>query len=215
MKPHQRQSHPSGSRAPAQDEFIFFYFPNAPYGEFCPWYFGPFTVSQAEIASLIGQPCELSGANETITFNCAEQFMMYCKAGRFRDFVRQLRIMATASPKEQKRLGKNTIGCCDRQWDDVKSKVVVAGNVAKFGQNEGLKAKLLATGDRVLVEASSKDRVWGIGFKEKHAMGHRAEWGENRLGEALMVVRERLRREEEAQIRERAEKEPWTIYNNA
>ncbi|KAG9257349.1 uncharacterized protein F5Z01DRAFT_645673 [Emericellopsis atlantica] len=90
MKPHQRVSHSSGSRAPAQDEFISFYLPNAPYGEFCQWYPSPFSVFPAEIASLIGQPCEPSVVHDSITFNCAEQFMMYCKAGRFRDFARQV-----------------------------------------------------------------------------------------------------------------------------
>lgn len=42
--------------------------------------------------------------------------------------------------------------------------MVLAGNIEKFGQNAKLKGKLLATGDRLLVEAASRDRVWGIGM---------------------------------------------------
>ena len=42
--------------------------------------------------------------------------------------------------------------------------LVVAGNVAKFGQNPQLRDYLLTTGDRVLVEASPRDQVWGIGL---------------------------------------------------
>jgi len=131
--------------------------------------------------------------SELIQFNCAEQFMMYCKAARFHDVATQTRVMATSSPKEQKRLGKLTRGFFDASWDEVKSEVVIAGNMAKFTQNDKLRGKLLATGTRVLVEASGRDRVWGIGYTEKHAMRFQDHWGENRLGKALMVVRDRLR----------------------
>jgi ribA/ribD-fused uncharacterized protein len=101
----------------------------------------------------------------------------------------------------QKALGRQTAGFTDSSWDEIKSAVVEAGNIAKFGQNPKLRGKLLATGDRLLVEASSRDRVWGIGYTEKHAMAHRQRWGENKLGKALMAVREHLQREEEAAAR--------------
>ncbi len=121
--------------------------------------------------------------------------MMYCKAGRFHDTQTQQRILATSDPKEQKRLRKEVVGFNAPQRDEVKSAVVVAGSIAKFGQNKKLKGKLLATGDRLLVEAALKDRVWGIGFDANRAMEHRDQWGENRLGLALMETREYLRRE--------------------
>jgi ribA/ribD-fused uncharacterized protein len=59
-----------------------------------------------------------------------------------------------------------------------------------------LKALLLATGERELVEASPMDRIWGIGFGEKNAGRARRHWGLNLLGKALMDVRKRLREEE-------------------
>jgi predicted NAD-dependent protein-ADP-ribosyltransferase YbiA (DUF1768 family) len=52
-----------------------------------------------------------------------------------------------------------TASFTDASWDEVKSAVVVAGTIAKFGQNPKLKGKLLATGDRLLVEAASRDRI--------------------------------------------------------
>jgi ribA/ribD-fused uncharacterized protein len=178
---------------------LFFYMPNARHGEFCQWYPSTFTLPKSQISHLVVQPLADSDSSEqegTITFKCAEQFMMYCKAARFRDRETQRRVLASDSPKEQKRLGKLTKGLTDASWDEVKSKVVGTGNIAKFGQNENLKRKLLASGDRLLCEAASRDRVWGIGYSEKHAMEHKKHWGENRLGRALMVVREHLRNEE-------------------
>jgi len=98
------------------DAPLFFYFPDAADGEFCQWYLSPFRVSKAQIASLItykndeDTPATTDGdptaEQDSILFNCAEQFMMYCKAGRFHDAAAQERIMATASPKEQKQLGE-------------------------------------------------------------------------------------------------------------
>jgi len=41
-------------------------------------------------------------------------------------------------------------------WDQIKSEVVVAGNMAKFGQNPKLKRILLGTGDRLLAAAASR-----------------------------------------------------------
>jgi ribA/ribD-fused uncharacterized protein len=181
---------------------LFFYMPDDLHGEFSQWYPATFTVSKEEISSLIDQPIEEMNFNlevnvdtESITFTCAEQFMMYCKAGRFHDTSTQSLILSSPSPKEQKRLGKAVTGFSDTHWDTVKSDVVVAGNTAKFGQNEKLKRKLLATGERLLCEAASGDRVWGIGYSAKRAMAFREHWGENPLGAALMEVRGRLRRE--------------------
>ncbi|OBT43360.1 hypothetical protein VE00_05719 [Pseudogymnoascus sp. WSF 3629] len=164
---------------------IFFHLPNAVNG-FCQWFPSIFTVSTSQIASLIGDSDAADSnpnTDEHITFSCAEQFMMYCKAGRFHDTDTQRRVLATDSPKEQKHLG---------------SDVVVAGSIAKFARNRKLRGKLLATGDRLLVEASSQDPVWGIGYSAKHAMAHRKHWEENRLGKALMVARDHIRLNEPA-----------------
>jgi predicted NAD-dependent protein-ADP-ribosyltransferase YbiA (DUF1768 family) len=46
-------------------------------------------------------------------------------------------------------------------------------------------------------QASPTDRIWGVGFGAADAEENRSEWGENRLGEAIAKVRERLRRERE------------------
>ncbi|KAK1986693.1 hypothetical protein LZ30DRAFT_746308 [Colletotrichum cereale] len=188
------------NRDQVNDNPLFFHMPNAEGGEFCQWYKAVFTVTKEEISGLVGHVVDEADLNGSITFNCAEQFMMYCKAARFHDTARQARVLATSSPKEQKALGRATIGFTNESWDQIKSDVVVAGNIAKFGQNPHLGRKLLSTGD-----PSSQDRVWGIGYTAKHAMSQRRHWGENRLGKALMATRDHLRAE---QARNR---QPWQL----
>ncbi len=184
-----------GSRNP--NEPLFFFKPNEAHGEFCQWYPATFTVSKAEMSVLVGHPIDQDDPEgwQRIYFNCAEQFMMYCKAGRFHDSETQNLVLATRDPKEQKRLARLTKGFQSASWDEIKSDVVVAGNMAKFGQNKELKELLLGTGNRLLAEAASLDRVWGIGFTAKEAMANRERWGENRLGMALVEVRKKLREE--------------------
>lgn len=179
---------------------VFFFKSNEIYDEFCQWYPATFTVSKAEMSDLIGHPIDEDDPEgwQPIYFNCAEQFMMYCKAGRFHDVETQKLVLATHNPKEQKRLARLTKGFEVSIWDQIKSSVVVAGNLAKFGQNPHLKRILLGTGQRLLAEAASEDRVWGIGYTAREAMTHQDQlcWGENRLGKALTEVRERLRQQD-------------------
>ncbi|MFD7659407.1 NADAR domain-containing protein, partial [Actinosynnema sp. NPDC059797] len=58
-----------------------------------------------------------------------------------------------------------------------------------------LRTSLLSTGDRVLVEASPVDRIWGIGLAadDERALDPASWRGLNLLGEALTRVRELLR----------------------
>jgi ribA/ribD-fused uncharacterized protein len=65
--------------------------------------------------------------------------------------------------------------------------------MAEFGKNSKLREKLLRTEEKMLVEAASRDRVWGIRFNAKQVLGKREEWGVKLLGKAMMVVRRRLR----------------------
>lgn len=79
-------------------------------------------------------------------------------------------------------------------WDAQCFGIVVDGNVAKFGQDPALRDFLLGTGGRVLVEASPRDRIWGIGIGASNPDAeHPARWrGTNLLGFALMEARARL-----------------------
>ena len=99
---------------------------------------------------------------------------------------------------KHRRLGREVRNFDLEVWKKNADRVVEDANYLKFSQNEDLKEVLLGTGDKVLVEASPDDKIWGIGFNSEEAEGRESEWGNNGLGKALMKVRERLRREETA-----------------
>lgn len=124
----------------------------------------------------------------------AEHWMMAGKARLFGDAAIAARILASDDPAEAKALGRKIAGFDETRWVEHRYALVVAGNLAKFEQNPALGAFLLATGERVLVEASPVDAIWGIGLAADHADATRPErWrGLNLLGFALMDVRARL-----------------------
>ncbi|GAA3233940.1 hypothetical protein GCM10017691_30010 [Pseudonocardia petroleophila] len=80
------------------------------------------------------------------------------------------------------------------RWAAVAFDVVVAGNRATSARPD-LRGYLLGTGQRLLVEASPHDRVWGSGLAADHPDARDPDrWpGRNQLGRALMRVRELLR----------------------
>lgn len=107
---------------------------------------------------------------------------------------RLTQILLAAHPGEAKKLGRQVKRFDQATWEERCVSIVVEANAHKFGQNEALREFLLSTGDRVLVEASPRDAIWGIGLAEKDADAtHPERWkGDNRLGFALMEVRARL-----------------------
>ncbi len=95
-----------------------------------------------------------------------------------------------------KALGRQVRGFDERLWGEVRYSVVLSGNYYKFTQNPAMMRFLLATGDKILVEASPLDKIWGIGLGRQSENASRpSAWrGQNLLGFALMEVRDELRR---------------------
>ncbi len=135
-----------------------------------------------------------------IGYPTAEHWMMAEKARLFGDEVGLAAVLAAASPGAAKAAGRRVENFDEARWARACYDIVVAGNLAKFGQHPDLRGFLVATGDNVLVEASPYDRIWGIGMAAGHPdAGRPSKWrGRNLLGFALMEVRERL-----CEVRER------------
>lgn len=129
-----------------------------------------------------------------VAFSSMEQFMMYRKAICFNDEVAAVQILSTSNAARIKALGRQVVNYDESMWNGIRQIVVYEGLTAKFSQNDGLKAKLKATGNAVLVECAVKDRIWGIGLSMNDPDRlNKAKWnGQNLLGYALMMVREYL-----------------------
>lgn len=130
-----------------------------------------------------------------VRYATAEHWMMAGKARLFGDAEHLSKILEAPDPGAAKKLGRRVRGFEEARWREARVGLVTEGSVHKFGQNEALGRFLADTGERVLVEASPLDRVWGIGLSVKNpAHLDPAQWrGENLLGFALMEARETLR----------------------
>lgn len=140
---------------------------------FSQWYTSPFTV-------------------ENIVYPTAEHWMMAGKARLFGDSSALGKIINAKSPGEAKSIGRLVKGFDQKLWDEAKFDIVVRGGYHKFTQNGPLKSFLLNTKNRVLVEASPVDTIWGIGLtSESEFASIPTKWrGLNLLGFALMEVRD-------------------------
>jgi len=130
-----------------------------------------------------------------IIYGCCEQYMMYKKAMLFSDQSAASKILDEPRPAVQQQLGRTVAGFDRAVWDTHKFGIVWYGNYLKFTQHQDLRDRLLATGSKVLAEASPTDLIWGVGFAaDDDRILDPANWrGQNLLGKALMSVREALR----------------------
>lgn len=146
-------------------------------------------------ATCLSQWFEAGFTLEDNDYRTAEHWMMAEKARLFGDMALRQRIIDANSPGAAKAMGKAVQGFDEKVWSDHRFEIVIRGNLAKFSQNGGLRAFLMATGNKVLVEASPVDRIWGIGLArdDPRATDPRKWQGLNLFGFALMVVRDQLR----------------------
>ncbi|PGH28478.1 hypothetical protein GX50_08779 [[Emmonsia] crescens] len=183
--------------APKDSEPVYFWKPESENGYLGQWYPSEFTWER----HLENQIDEV----EILKYDNAEQFMMHRKGLLFApaDPISEeilARDYASPHPADLRILGRQIPNFDDAVWNKHRYGIVVEGNYLKFTQNPHLKAKLLATGASELVEASPRDRIWGVGYGAKNAGAMRKTWGLNLLGKALMEVRERIRKEEEEEL---------------
>jgi ribA/ribD-fused uncharacterized protein len=128
-------------------------------------------------------------------FANSEQFMMWAKALVMGDHAMAERMLKVSKPKKLKEMGQAVLNYDEARWVQHRLAVVVHACYLKFSQNPSMKAELLATGERILVEASPDDVIWGVGLEESdpRCLDNDQWLGLNLLGAALMVVRLLLR----------------------
>lgn len=181
-------------------------------------FFGAKAQPEGSVGSgVLSQHWPASFEIDGVGYTSTEQYMMAAKARMFGDDDALARILATDSPVEAKRIGRQVRNFDPQRWDSASYGVVVRANLAKFGQNPDLKRYLLSTGDRVLVEASPRDRNWGVGMGPANPdTALPSRWrGGNKLGFALMDVRDRLRTAETPKVSAVADEDMPVAYQEA
>lgn len=120
--------------------------------------------------------------------------MMYKKALMFGDFGKAAEIMEADHPRKQKAIGREVSGFDKDHWETYCREIVYDANMAKFTQNPDMLDELMFTGDKILVEASPRDSIWGIGLSAEDPLAQsRSTWkGTNWLGQILTQVRDDL-----------------------
>ncbi|EOD5130375.1 NADAR family protein [Vibrio parahaemolyticus] len=145
--------------------------------------------------SCFSQWYESTFSENGIEYMTAEHYMMAEKAKLFGDNETYQKIIKATNPGEAKSLGREVQGFDESKWGENRFQIVVSGNVLKFSQNQKLREFLVNTSNRVLVEASPVDKIWGIGLAVDNQKAENPNlWkGQNLLGFALMEVRDILR----------------------
>jgi ribA/ribD-fused uncharacterized protein len=184
-------------------KYIFFWGHTNKYneevGKFCfsQWFESSFTV-------------------DNITYKTAEHWMMAHKALLFGDRNIFDKIIKCDKPGEAKELGRQVLGYDDQTWNEKKFEIVKLGNIHKFNQQTKFADYLLKTENRVLVEASPVDTIWGIGLsQDSNDIENIYAWrGQNLLGFALMATRDFLKEFGHFNPLEKAIQTPWTKFPN-
>ena len=155
------------------DKYIFFYG-----GVFSQWY-----------------SCDIIIDN--IKYCTGEQYMMACKARLFDDIASEVDIMRNSDPSKQKKIGRKVKNFDKNKWEEIARDVVYKANYAKFTQNKDCYDELMRSGDKIIVEASPYDCIWGVGLRasDPKILDEKNWRGTNWLGEAIMRVRDRIEQE--------------------
>lgn len=152
------------------NKYVFFW-----NGIYSQWHKSPMTIGKVE-------------------YNSCEQYMMHQKALLFGDNEIAELIMVETNPREQKKYGRMIKNFDKSTWDKNCLAIVYEGNLAKFSQNLELKEEMLSTENKIFVEASPLDNIWGIGLDENaEGIENPSYWlGLNLLGQALTLVKKEI-----------------------
>lgn len=121
----------------------------------------------------------------------SEHIFMAQKAIFFRDFETLAKIVAAPKPFDAKKLGRTIKGFNEQKWVKVREEAMILALTMKAERCTEFRKALIDSGEKLLVEASPRDSIWGIGLNEKDALTN-DNWGLNLLGKCLMRVRATL-----------------------
>ena len=124
----------------------------------------------------------------------SEKSIMLYKAAVMGDRDSYKKIAEATTPAAAKKLGRSVRGFDDNLWNRVVCTVALDVVHQKFSKTSSIREVLLGTGQELLAEATSDDRIWGIGIDlGDERVQTPARWqGTNILGWALMEAREAL-----------------------
>ena len=131
---------------------------------------------------------------DDIKYCTCEQYMMVEKARMFGDNLSAIKIMDSQDPSVQKALGRKVKNFDIDKWEKRARYIVETANYAKFTQHEDCQRQLMDSGEKIIVEASPYDCIWGVGLRatDPKILDEKNWRGTNWLGEAIMDVRECL-----------------------
>lgn len=140
-------------------------------------------------------------------FVSTEQYMMVRKAQLFKDNEKEKEMFAAAditltdsawhkAMGKVKQLGRQVANFDETTWANAREAIMEEGLFFKFSQNDDMKRVLLSTDDKILAEATTKDKIWSCGLNVNDPnVQDPTKWkGKNLLGKALMKVREMLKK---------------------
>lgn len=107
----------------------------------------------------------------------------YFQAMKFESIEQQEKVRAAKTPKQARKLGRKRFAKIRKDWKKVKSVYMTRALYTKCRTHPEIAEKLLKTGETRLVENSVYDYYWGCGRDRR---------GDNKYGEVLMNVRQKL-----------------------
>ena len=110
----------------------------------------------------------------------------YYQSEKFDDPEIKKRIINAPTPKEASNIGRDRSYIRKENFKEIKNQVMFDGILEKFRQNRDITYKLIETRNKKIAEATIDEYYWGIG-KDKS--------GKNIIGDILVKVRERIKRE--------------------
>ena len=146
---------------------------------------------------------ELSNFYETnfkidgVEYKSAEHAFEAIKAKTFGDDETFEKILKAKSAQSAKSFGNKVKEFKEETWAEKQDEVMKSVVRAKFTQNLELRKKLLETEDKLLANADSRDKYWGIGTSANTTIAKDPKkWkGENKLGKMLEELRTQMKAE--------------------